>query len=78
MLVEVTAFFVSQESSSYETKNLRGMRTPRLGNMAAEATALRRESPASRTLYICPDYSSTAPAVFYCFCSTSIIWKESC
>ena len=50
MLVEVTAFFVSQESSSYETKNLRGMRTPRLGNMAAEATALRRESPASRTI----------------------------
>ena len=26
------------------------MRTPRLGSMAAEATALRRESPARRTL----------------------------
>ncbi len=48
--MEVTAFFVSQESSSYETKTLWGMRTPRLGNMAAEATALQRESPAGRTL----------------------------
>ena len=46
------AFFISLESLSYEIKKTSGRRgTPRKGSMAAEATALRRESPARRTLY---------------------------
>lgn len=36
---------------SYRTKTLRGMRTARIRKMAAGAAALRRASPACRTLF---------------------------
>ena len=44
-------FCVSKENAPYDIKSLRGMRAPRKGSMAAEATALRRTSLPGQTLY---------------------------
>jgi hypothetical protein len=44
-------FLLYRKIASYKAKNLRGMRTSRLGKLSADADALRRESPASRTLF---------------------------
>ncbi len=49
-LREVSMFFISQESLSYEIKNLREAVHSALRRYGAEAAALRCDSPARRTI----------------------------